>query len=161
MPPKKTPDPAKEKLQARADEILALTAEFCRLHLDDEYAKLCAKVIGKMSRKRASPLVAGRTDIWAGSVIYALGQINFLFDKSQKPHVKEADIAKHFNSTTTTLGMKAKAIRDLFKMRRWDPEFSTRKMAASNPLAGLAMVNGFIVPLSMLEQLGTKRSDKE
>lgn len=161
MPSKKTTDPAKQKLQARADEILALTAEFCRLHLDNEYAALCQKLIGKMSRKRDVPFVAGRTDIWAGSVIYALGQINFLFDSSRRPHVKEADIARYFHSTTTTLGMKAKAIRDMFKLRRWDPEFSTKRTVASNPFAGMVSINGLIVPVSMLGQLTILRPDKE
>jgi hypothetical protein len=160
MPPKKTPDPAKEKLQTRANEIVALTAEFCRQHLDREYAQLCEKLIGKMSRKRAVPFAAGRSEIWAGAVIYALGQVNFLFDKKRPPHVTQADVAEHFGTTTSTLGQKAKVLRDLFKMRHWDPEFSTRKMAARNPLAGLAMVNGLIVPISMLEELSIRYPDK-
>jgi hypothetical protein len=33
-------------------------------------------------------------------------------------------------------------------------------MAAKNPLAGLAMVNGLIVPLSMLEELSIRYPDK-
>lgn len=36
-------------------------------------------------------------------------------------------------------------IRDLFKPGYFDPEFSTDRMAKDNPLAGLTMVDGFLV----------------
>jgi hypothetical protein len=36
-------------------------------------------------------------------------------------------------------------IRDLFKLGYFDPEFSTDRMAKNNPLAGLTMVDGFLV----------------
>ncbi len=34
-----------------------------------------------LSRKRPSPLSTGRERSWAVGIIYALGQVNFLFDK--------------------------------------------------------------------------------
>lgn len=151
MPSRKTTDPAKEKLQARVDEILALTTAFCQQHLDNEYAALCQKLIGKMSRKRASPFVAGRMDIWAGSVIYTIGQVNLLFDKGKKPYLNPDVVAEHFHTTKTTLGMRAKEVRDLFKLRRWDPEFSTRKTAARDPFAGLFRLGTLVVHLPMPE----------
>jgi hypothetical protein len=36
-------------------------------------------------------------------------------------------------------------IRDLFKLGYFDPEFSTDRMAKNNPLAGLTMVDWFLV----------------
>jgi hypothetical protein len=153
MPTKKPANPQNAQIEARAEEIVNLTAEFCSRYLDDEYAQLCKKFVLKMGRKRAVPFVAGRTTIWAGAVIYALGQINFLFDRSQKPYVARADIAQHFGTTTTTLGQKAKALRDMFKLRYWDPEFSTSESRASNPLAGMVMVNGLVVPVAMIPKL--------
>jgi len=143
----------KVQIGARAEEIIKLTAEFCSRHLDEDYAQLCRKLVLKMGRKRSVPFVAGRTTIWAGAVIYAVGQINFLFDRNQKPYVARAEIAKHFGTKTTTLGQKAKAIRDMFKLGYWDPEFSTSASKASNPLEGLVMVNGLLVPLSMIPKL--------
>ncbi len=160
MATKKTTDPAKVKLQARTEEILRMTSEFCLAHLDHEYSRLCEKLVLKLSRKRASPIVTGSTAIWAASVIYALGQINFLFDKSQKPHVNQVAIAEHFGTTVSTLGGKAKAIRAMFKLRYWDPEFSTGSVASRNPLAGMVMIDGMIVPISLLDQL-TERPPRE
>lgn len=153
MTAKKAQDPAKKKLEARTQEILDQTERFCREHLDEEYAGLCEKLVLKMSRKRAVPYASGSTAIWAGAVVYALGQINFLFDKSQAPHVTQAQVAEYFGTTTSTLGQKAKAIRDMFKLRYWDPEFATREMAGRNPFASMVMVNGLVVPVSMLPEL--------
>lgn len=153
MPTRKPAADPKDAIKARTQEIIRIAADFCRAHLDDEYAALCEKLVLKMSRKRAIPYVAGRPEIWAGAVVYALGQINFLFDPTQTPHTTQSAIAEHFGTTTSTLGQKAKSIRDLFKLRQWDPEFSTQAMAANNPYDRLVMVNGLIVPRDMLPML--------
>jgi hypothetical protein len=67
-------------LRGRAREILAITARSCTEHLDDEYAHLCRQLVARLARKRPSPLLRGDTRIWAAGAIYAVGQVNFLFD---------------------------------------------------------------------------------
>ena len=42
-----------------ADEVVAVTDAVCRAHLDIEYADLCRTVVGKLGRKRPSPLTRG------------------------------------------------------------------------------------------------------
>ena len=153
MPTKKTAADPKARIQERTAEILGLTGAFCREHLDEEYAALCERLVVKMSRKRAVPYLAGKTEIWAGAVVYALGQVNFLFDRSGKPHTTPGAIAEHFSTTTSSLGQKAKAVRDMFKMRRWDAEFSTEEMAARNPFASMLIIGGLIVPKALLPGL--------
>ncbi len=46
-------------LRPVVEEIVALTDEFCAEHLDAEYARLCAALLAKLSRKRPSPLLRG------------------------------------------------------------------------------------------------------
>ena len=58
---------------------------------------------------------------------------NFLFDQSFEPYVAAADIPKHFGVSQSTVGQKAKLIRDMFDLFYWDPEFSTQAMRDSNP----------------------------
>ncbi len=72
---------------AAAGEIIAATDRICAEHLDAEYAELCRKLIGKLARKRPSPLVRGEPRVWVGAVIYTVGMVNFLFDKTQRPHM--------------------------------------------------------------------------
>jgi hypothetical protein len=54
-----------------AGAITAITDSLCDAKLDDEYGALCRDLVGRLARKRPSPLVRGRPEIWAAGVIYA------------------------------------------------------------------------------------------
>ncbi len=81
-----------EKMRGIYDEIIALTDMVCVGHLSQEYADLSRRMAAALSRKRPSPLASGRPKTWAAGIVYALGQVNFLFDKSQNPHVPARDL---------------------------------------------------------------------
>ncbi len=76
-----------EALRQQAEEILKLTDGFCAEQLDAEYGELCRKLVAELARKRPSPLLRGDLRIWAGATIYTVGSINFLFDRTQRPHM--------------------------------------------------------------------------
>ena len=135
----------KQRVQNIQRQLTKMTAAFCQQHVDAEYERLCKKLIDKMARKRAVPFLSGRLEIWAAAIIHALGSINFLFDKSFLPHTTADTLCDHFQVSKRTVTQKAKWIRDLFKLGYFDPEFSTKRMAHNNPLAGLTMVNGLLV----------------
>ena len=134
-----------EYANERTTALIEMTSKFCGEHLDDDYKHLCIKMIEKMSRKRNIPFLSGRIEIWASAIIYAIGSINFLFDKSFKPFVTGEDIAKYFNTSKSTTAQKAKVIRDMFKLQHYDSDFSTTHRAAHNPMKDMVMINGFIV----------------
>ena len=50
---------------------------------DDDFKPLCLKALAKLCRKRPSPLVSGKARTWAAGIVYAIGQQNFIFDRSQ------------------------------------------------------------------------------
>jgi hypothetical protein len=138
----------KAALDALAADLVSRTSAFCQAHLDDEYGALCAKLIATLRRKRVVPFATGRPAIWAASIVYALGQINFTFDRTQTPHTTPDTIASFFGVSKVTVGLKAKVIRDLLKLRPWDKNFSIAAVEASNPLRDLRMIGGLIVPVS-------------
>ncbi len=140
----------KEKIESISQELIKLTGQFCDQYLDEDYKQLAEKLVLKMKRKRSVPFLRGRVDIWAASIIYALGQINFLFDKGTEPYMAAADIPKHFGASQSTVGQKAKKIRDMFDFYYWHPEFSTQDMLDNNPSKGLVVIDGIIVPVDML-----------
>lgn len=140
----------KEQIEARKQELLTQTARFCEQYLDEDYKELSEKLILKMSRKRPPPFLRGKINGWAASIIYALGQINFLFDRNFDPYLTPDDIATYFGLSKSTIGQKAKQIRDMFKMNYWDTEFSTRHMQESNPLKNMVMIDGMILPVEVL-----------
>ena len=135
----------KENIQKRYGEILELLRAFSSAKLNDEYFELAEKMLTKLSRKRHVPFETGRVEIWAAAIIHALGMVNFLFDRSQTPHVTVQDIHEFFGTKGSTVGNKSKEIRDMLKLRQWDEEFGTREMQEQNPYKRFAMLNGYII----------------
>ena len=80
-------------IEGKMQKLIEMTAGFCDAHLDEEYKLLCEKLIRKMGRKRNVPFLSGRIEIWAAAIVYAVGSINFLFDKSFGPYVSAQDIS--------------------------------------------------------------------
>jgi hypothetical protein len=153
----------KEKriVEEKAQKLVEMTGKFCQEFLDDDYRQLCEKLIMKMSRKRAVPFLSGHMEIWAAAVVYALGSINFLFDKSFKPYATADDICNYFGTSKSTTSQKAKVVRDMFKMGYFDPEFSTARMREDNPFSNMVMINGLIVDKDSLPQEIQERLKRE
>jgi hypothetical protein len=151
---------SRELMQQRKDALIRMTDGFADRYLDEDYKMLCRKLIEKMSRKRQVPFLSGRLEIWAAAVVYALGQVNFLFDKSSEPYVSATDLCDYFGTSQSTTSQKAKIIRDMFKMRYFDEEFSTERMQKENPLNEFVMVNGLIVPVSAVMKALEKERDR-
>ena len=125
----------KEKQKMREDEIAQMVTTFCKERLDEEYEQLCEKMVRKLGRKRNKPLLTGRTEIWAAAVVYTVGTMNFLFDKSFEPYVSSADINEYFGTSSSTVAQKARTIRQMLKLSQyWDKDFSTRLMQESSPM---------------------------
>lgn len=137
-------------IEEKMHELIKMTTGFCETYLDTDYKQLCEELIENMSRKRNIPFLSGRVAIWAAAIVYAIGSINFLFDKTFKPYAMAEDICRYFGTTKSTTSQKAKVIRDMFGLDYWDKEFSTTHMKETNPFSNMVMVNGLIVDKSFL-----------
>jgi len=133
-------------LRGEVGEILAITDRFCGEHLDAEYAALCRELVAKLARRRPSPLERGALRIWAAGAIYAIGSNNFLFDPGQIPHLTADRLSELLGVPKSTMGGKAKRIRDALGLHaRMDVEFCRHELLEDHPLAWLIEVNGMIV----------------
>ncbi len=113
----------KQQVQDIQHQLIQMTAGFCQAHIDAEYEALCQNLVNKMARKRTVPILTGRLEIWAAAVVYALGSINFLFDKSFPPYVNPDSLCDYFAVSKRTVSQKAKLVREMFKIGYYDPEF--------------------------------------
>src|SRR5215207_103567 len=104
-----------EEVRPAFEEIAGLVEAFCREHLNEEYAGLCRRLTEKLARKRPSPLVGGKPTTWACGIVRTIGWVNFLDDRSQKPHLKLTAIDKAFGVAESTGQGKSKAIRTMLK----------------------------------------------
>ncbi len=132
-------------MQETFDKIATLTEDFCTNYLNKEYADLSRELIAALARKRPSPLTRGKPEVWACGVVYALGTINFLFDRSQTPHKRADEICAAFGISQSTGASKAKLIREAFKMSQFDTTWTLPSRMDSNPLIWMLEVNGFLI----------------
>ena len=128
----------------RFEELVGATDAFCGAHLNAEYKELCREMAAALCRKRKCPVHDGKSVGWAAGIVYALGQINFLMDRSQNPHMKSAEIAEGFGISQATMLAKAKVIREKLGLIQMDPRWCLTSMLDDNPLVWMLEVNGFI-----------------
>jgi len=101
--------------------------------------------VGRLARKRTSPLERGEPRIWAAGAIYAVGSLNFLFDRSQRPHLTADRLAAHLEVAKTTMANKAARIRKILELGGFEPELTRRSVLEDLPMAWFVAVNGIVV----------------
>lgn len=131
------------------DQVVAVTDAVCREHLDEEYAHLCRAVVGKLGRKRPPPLTRGDPRIWAAGVVYAVGQLNFIFDPAQTPHASADQLSEWLGVRKTTMANKGRLVRDTLKMNHFDTELSRRDVIDASPLTWLLEIDGMPIDIRL------------
>jgi hypothetical protein len=144
--------PSREEKDESLAVIVGLTDQFCRDHLNEEYAVLCRMLAEKLARKRPSPLVGGKPQTWACGIVRTIGWVNYLDDRSQTPHMKLTAIDKAFGVGESTGQGKSMLIRKMFKIRPMDPAWTLRSRMDRNPMAWMIQVNGFLVDARFLKR---------
>lgn len=134
-------------LNDKYKEIVSLTNDYADKHLDKEYKEFCQFLTAALARKKPSPLLKGKPNVWACGIIHALGFVNFLFDPNTKPFVQAAKLYADFGTSSSTGSNKSKQIRDMFDMFQMDPNWCFPSKLANNPLTWLVQIDGFMVDL--------------
>jgi len=136
---------------------MEITDDVCRAHLDEEYGVIARRLVARLSRKRPSPLVRGDARIWAAGVLYVAAQVNFLFDRTQTPHMTAKELAAAAGVKQTTMANKAGIINRLLDVGIFEPALTRAAMLEQHPLAWVVELDGFLVdartlPLEVQDQ---------
>ena len=99
----------------------------------------------KLCRKRPSPLSTGTATSWACGIVYSVGRVNFLFDKTQTPHLRAEELCRHFALSASTGAAKSKAIMAALDIGVLDADWTLPSRLGSNPMAWLIRVDGLMV----------------
>ena len=126
----------------RAQQILDITDAACREHLDEEYGLITRRLVARLARKRPSPIVRGDARIWAAGAIYAVGQVNFLFDRTQTPHMTAKQLAQALGVVQTTMANKAGIINRALDIGIFEPGLSRVATLEQHPMAWLVELEG-------------------
>lgn len=138
-------------VRAHANPVIDITDAVCRDYLDEEYGRLARRLVGRLARKRPSPLMRGDSRIWAAGVLYVIGQINFLFDPTQRPHLTAAQLATAIGAKQTTTATKAGMINRLLDIGIYEPELTRVAMLEQHPMAWIVeLSNGMLVDARQL-----------
>ena len=127
------------------DQIVALIDQACTALLNDEYAQVCHQMTAALCRKRPSPLMRGRLDIWAAAIVHTVGTVNFVYDRSQTPHTTMDELCTGFHTAKSSVAAKAAQIKPMLKIGMMDPKWTLPSRMNTNPMAWYIMVDGFIV----------------
>ena len=137
--------PSKEEKDEAVQVVIGLIDQFCKEHLNEEYALLCRKLAEKLGRKRPSPLLHGSPNAWASGIVRAVGGVNFLHDKSQTPYMRATDIDHYLGTSPSSGAAKLAAIRKMFKLYQLDPNWTLPSRLEDNPLVWMLEVNGLMM----------------
>jgi hypothetical protein len=137
--------PSKEEKDEALQAVLHLIDQFCREHLNEEYAVLCRKLAEKLARKRPSPLLHGSSNTWASGIVRTIGWVNFLHDKGQTPYMRLGDIDAGFGVSESSGAAKLAAIRKMLNLHPLDPNWTLPSRLEDNPLVWMLQVNGLMM----------------
>jgi hypothetical protein len=137
--------PSREQKDEVLGVVIGLIDQFCKEHLNEEYAVLCRKLAEKLGRKRPSPILSGSPNTWASGIVRTVGWVNFLHDKSQMPHMRLSDIDPGFGISESTGAAKLAAIRKMLKVNQLDPNWTLPSRLNDNPMVWMLEVNGFMI----------------
>ncbi len=129
------------------EKIVAVTDDVCDRHLNQEYRELARVMTAALCRKRPSPLTSGQPRTWAAGIVYTLGRVNFLSDKSSYPHMTTVDLCAAFGVSESTVHSKVRVIEEALAIGPLDLRWTLLSLAEKNPLTWMAEMNGFLVDL--------------
>ena len=132
-------------MQQRFNSLCEATDAFSTTHLNEEYKQLIRALLAALCRKRPSPLLRGKLGTWAAAAVHAIGTANFLFDPSQTPHCKAAEIFGFFAVSASNGQVKSRQLMNLMEIYPFAPEWSLRSKLGSNPLVWMVEVDGFLM----------------
>ena len=139
--------PSREEKDEALGVVIGLIDQFCKEHLNEEYAVLCRKLAEKLGRKRPSPLLQGSPNAWASGIVRAVDGANFLHDKSQTPYLRSTDIDYYLGTSPSSGATKLATIRKMFKMHQLDPNWTLPSRLDDNPMVWMLQVNGFMIDI--------------
>ena len=113
-----------EIIKKKQDEIIEMISSFCDVYLNDDYEYLAVKLVKEMGNMDDIPFKRGKLEIWASGVIYAIAQVNSLFNKSAAYHIGVDDICFYFGTKKSTVSNKAVSISSMFDQTVFNKEFS-------------------------------------
>ncbi|NQY41869.1 MAG: hypothetical protein HRT87_00760 [Legionellales bacterium] len=96
-----------------------------------------------LTRKRPSPLEKGNINIWACAITYAIGTVNFLFDKNTNSFISISELTQKSQVNQSTATNKSQQIRELLKIHQLDHKSILPSQVENIPRVWFIMLDWF------------------
>jgi hypothetical protein len=110
-------------MRQRYEAVTGTTDEFCRQHLNDEYADLSRKMAAALCDEEPSPLESGCERSWAAGIVYALGRVNFLSDDSIEPHMTMSELCEKIGVSQSNASSKSRETSNRLGLMQLHPDW--------------------------------------
>lgn len=82
--------------------------------------------------------------------MYAIGQINFLFDPTRTPHLTAKQLTERLGVVQTTMANKAGLINRTLDIGIFEPDLTREAMLVQHPMAWIVEVDGLLIDVRTL-----------
>jgi hypothetical protein len=110
------------------NQIAEPIGRFCDEKLNEDLKILCWRALAKLARKRSSPIIAGKPLLWSAGIAYAIGSINFVFDKAQSYYLHSDEFEKWFGISKKSISSKALSVKKLLDLSYFSSEFTIKNI---------------------------------
>ncbi len=115
--------PDSEALAERVGRIKERISEFGEKRLHDTYTGFALDLCDTVSGSDRLNIHRGRIDIWAGAIVYAIAQLNFLFSKDTPNFLTPDELCTWFKEKPSTVSGKASTIRNALALDYEDERY--------------------------------------
>ncbi|MCZ4693351.1 hypothetical protein DWB61_01825 [Ancylomarina euxinus] len=99
-----------------------------------EYAEICLKILSKLEKHPDKPMLSGQENIWAASIVHAVGSINFLFHSKSTPSISKTEFNQHFGTSSKVIEVKSIQIQDLLHLSSYNTQYLIKASQHDNPI---------------------------
>ena len=122
-------------MSSKIEIIRELINNFCNEVLkSQEYAEICLKILSQLEEHPDKPLIRGKENIWAASIVHAVGSINFLFYSTSEPNISLTEFNQQFDTNPKTIQNKSILIQDLLQLSTYNTKYLIKKGQHENPI---------------------------
>ena len=103
-------------INEKQEKLTEMLDDFCDEYLNNDYKEISQKIIEEMVNGKSVYFKREKPKILASAVIYAICQINSLFDESNEVHITRKDITNYFNTNQSVVSKKAMNLRNIYNL---------------------------------------------
>ncbi len=126
----------------KARDLSDWTDIFCVECLNIDYAKISRKMIKAVCELNPSPVAKGWARTWGAAIVYALGELNGLFDPDSTPHMEPDRLCELAGVSANTTPNRARKLIKALDAAPGDPRFALPEVLEHSARAWTILVDG-------------------